>query len=258
MKVRTRERRRSVRVSVCVRQAGLVGDHPVERFWSCLATLRDYPPGVVRVPEYLPGTAFFAASAGLYRPAGSRELPRFPFGGYMLVGHNLDAEGPFLARLSSGQSHGDPERPMRTWQNLYRLLSRATIDPRECFFTNAYVGLKAGSTPTGRFLGAKDPGFRRWCERFLLKQVEVMRPMKIATLGVDAARFMGGLVGALCDWDAPRLPPPEPRRIRIGEHQTTAVALAHPSGYHASLHKRRYEGLVGIDAEAALLRAAGS
>ena len=233
-------------------------EHPVQRFWSELASLKHYPSGVVPVPSYLAGTAFFSASAGLYRPAGSRALPPFPFGGYMVVGHNLDAEGPFLARLSSGQSHGDAERPMRTWQNLYRLLERAAIQPTSCFFTNAYVGLKAGEAATGSFAGATDTEFRRWCAEFLTRHIEVMQPITIATLGISAARFMGALFDELADWDKPRLPSPEPRRVHIAGHEITAVGLAHPSGHHASLHQRRYDGLVGIDAEAALFRAVAS
>ena len=193
-----------------------VSEHPIERFYRQLDALSDYPPGVVALPERLPGTAFFAASAGLCRPTGSTALPPFPFGGWMFVGHNLDAEGPFLKRLASGQSHGDPERPMQTWRNLYRLLETARIDRGECFFTNAYVGLKAGDVPTGSFPGANDAQFRRWCEDFLIDQIRVMQPRTIATLGVDAARFAGSIIGGLDDWDTGRLPDTVPRRIRVG------------------------------------------
>ena len=63
---------------------------------------------------------------------------------------------------------------MRTWQNLYKLLATAGVDPRECFFTNAYVGLKEGDDPTGRFPGSGDAAFRRWCAGFLPDQVAVM------------------------------------------------------------------------------------
>ena len=208
------------------------------------------------MPSYLPGTAFFAASAGLYRRAGSHRLPPFPFGGWMFVGHNLDAEGPFRLRLESGHSHGDPARPMRTWQNLYKLLATAGVDPRECFFTNAYVGLKEGDDPTGRFPGSGDAAFRQWCAEFLMEQVAVMRSRVVATLGVDAARFLSSLFPGLQDWDRPRLPPSQPRIAVVQNHQFGVVALVHPSAHHVSLHRRSYDEATGLEAEAALLVAA--
>src|SRR5438093_1217035 len=115
--------------------SGKLNDHPVERFRQRLEKFHDYPKGVVPLPSYLPGTAFFSASAGLCRPTASTRLPRFPCGGWMFVGHNLDAEEAFLERLRNGHSHGDPERPMVTWRNLYRLLDAAGVPRDSCFFT---------------------------------------------------------------------------------------------------------------------------
>ena len=233
-----------------------MGVHPIEHFRRRLEEFGAYPSGVVPVPAYLPGTAFFAASAGLYRRAGSHLLPPFPFGGWMFVGHNLDAEGPFRRRLESGHSHGDPARLMRTWQNLYKLLAKAGVDPRECFFTNAYVGLKEGDDPTGRFPGSGDAAFRQWCAKFLMDQVAVMRPRLVATLGVDAARFMSSVLPELRDWDRPRLPEPRPRTAVLHSHHFGVVALIHPSAHHVSLHRRSYGEAIGLEAEAALLVAA--
>src|SRR5919199_2451980 len=125
--------------------------HPVQRFRRRLDALASYPPGVLPVPEYLRGTAFFAAAAGLLVTDPDAPLPPFPFGGVMFVGHNLDSESAFRRRLESGLAHGGPDRPMLTWRNLYRLLSVAGLAAGDCFFTNAYVGLKAGDNPTGRF-----------------------------------------------------------------------------------------------------------
>ena len=124
-------------------------EHPVTTFRRILASLSTYPPGVIPVPAYLAGTAFFSAAAGLFVDDAEGSLPPFPFGGVIFVGHNLDSESAFLQRLASGEAHGGPERPMRTWRNLYRLLEAAGLDAHDCFFTNALVGLKAGDDPTG-------------------------------------------------------------------------------------------------------------
>ncbi len=229
-------------------------EHPVRTFRRLLASLSEYPPGVIPVPAYLSGTAFFSAAAGLIIDNAEGLLPPFPFGGVMFVGHNLDSETAFLQRLASGEAHGGPERPMLTWRNLYRLLDAARLDAQECFFTNAFVGLKAGDDPTGRFPGADDPRFRSWCRHFLEDQIEVMRPRVIATLGNDARRFVATLAPDLSGWAAIRSPPPRVVTTRLGGEQAALVALLHPSGYHVSLGRRRYRDLTGLRAEAALLR----
>lgn len=56
-------------------------EHPVQRFRRRLEGLAVYPPGVLAVPEYLAGTAFFAAAAGLVVTDPDGPLPPFPFGG---------------------------------------------------------------------------------------------------------------------------------------------------------------------------------
>lgn len=173
------------------------GEHPVELFSQRLASLGSYPPGVVPVPEYLRGTAFFSAANGLVINDPDGPLPPFPFGGVMFVGHNLDSETAFLSRLASGLPHGGPHRPMLTWRNLYRLLDAAGIAAESCFFTNAYVGLKAGDDPTGPSPGrptttsvpgagtswASDP---RW-----------WRPAVVAALGTDARQFLATMAPEL-------------------------------------------------------------
>lgn len=219
-----------------------------------LVELPDYPAGVVPVPGYLGGTAFFSAAAGHIVADDDGPLPPFPFGGVMFVGHNLDSDAAFQRRLASGHAHGDPERPMLTWRNLYRLLMAADIPGANCFFTNVYVGLKAGDDPTGRFPGADDPEFRAWCQDFLEEQIRVMRPKVVATLGSDARRFVASMAPELAGWATARNPPPGVERPTLGGWQTAAVSLLHPSGHHASLSRRRYGGLTGLDAEAALLR----
>jgi len=231
-------------------------DHPIEIFRARLAELGIYPPGVVSVPKYLSGTAFFSAAAGLIVTDPDGPLPPFPFGGVMFVGHNLDSETAFLRRLASGRSHGGRDRPMLTWRNLYRLLERASVAPENCFFTNAYVGLKAGNKPRGTFPGAADPAFSAWCRNFLGEQIAVMRPAVVATLGTDARRFLATMAPELAAWAPRPNPPPGVVRALLGGVTTTAVALLHPSGYYGSLGRRRYGKFCGLDAEAALLREA--
>ncbi len=233
-----------------------VAEHPVEIFRARLVELSAYPTGVVPVPAYLPGIAFFSAAAGLIVNDPDEPLPPFPFGGVMFVGHNLDSETAFLHRLASGRAHGDTDRPMLTWRNLYLLLERASVAPETCFFTNAYVGLKAGDEPSGTFPGAADTAFSAWCRNFLEEQIAVMRPSVVASLGTDARQFLSAMAPELAAWAPRPNPPPGVVQAQLGGVTTTAVALLHPSGYYGSLGRRRYGDFSGLDAEAALLREA--
>ncbi len=212
-------------------------EHPVERF-----------------RRQLEGLAFFSAAAGLLVTDSAGPLPPFAFGGVMFVGHNLDSEIAFRRRLMSGRAHGGPDRPMLTWRNLYRLLDGAGLAAGDCFFTNAYVGLKAGDDPTGRFPGADDHGFRLWCRGFLEEQVAVMKPRALATLGTGSRRFLSTMAPELAAWASPRNPAPGVVRAHLGDHDFAAVAILHPSGYHGSFGRRRYRDCTGLEAEAALLR----
>ncbi len=74
------------------------------------------------------------------------------------------------------------------------------MKPHTTLDTNAYVGLKAGDDPTGRFPGADDPEFRAWRRNFLEEQITVMQPRAVATIGSDARRLVAGMAPELADW----------------------------------------------------------
>jgi Uracil DNA glycosylase superfamily len=177
-------------------QIGVQGDglHAIEYLWSQLAQLlpADWPPGVIPTPRtHDRGTAGFPDGAGLYRKTGD-PLPPFPVEGVMFVGHNTDAADMHASRRTGGISPGEPPNGrMPTWVRLYALFRHAGFDPHEMFFTNIYVGLKAGGEARGRFPGADDPSFCAWCAAFLDEQIQLMRPRAIVTLGDAAAQEFG-------------------------------------------------------------------
>jgi uracil-DNA glycosylase family 4 len=204
--------------------------HPVEVFSEALDAFTDYPPDVTKVPELLPGTAAFAASAGLCRPPGSRELPRFPDRGVMVIGHNLDSNCKYEERRKSGISHGDevPGTPlMSTWVGLYKLLELAGVPRNQIFFTNIFVGLKKGK-PTGSFTRYATPEFKRSCREFLGLQVTTMRPRVVLVLGDPACRAIAELATPT-PWPSTSLPPPVAIAARLFGHDTVLVPAHHPS-----------------------------
>lgn len=234
--------------------------HPAATLWAHHHPPTGYPAGVVGVPAPIPGRAFFPGGYGLHGAKAGEPLPEFPVGGVMVLGHDFHSETGYAESRQLGR-----ERPtLPTWRNLDALLDVAGIRPERCFFTNFYMGLRAGAATTGIFPGARDAPFVGHCRRFLLRQLRAQRPALILTLGVYVPVAIGTMSPSLAPWAIKRglkhLDAVGPMQTGVtfdeveGLH-TTAVALIHPSLRHASLRHRRYDGRVGADAELAMLMA---
>jgi hypothetical protein len=140
-----------------------------------------YPADVLRVPGCIGGTAFFPGGAGLWKLA-KEPIPDFPVYGVMVLGQDFHSEDGFWESFRQG-TEVSVTRTVPTWQQLLPLLEEAAIPLKQCFFTNAYMGLRQGSTTTGPFPGARDAAFLERCRRFLLRQVEAQQPAMILALG---------------------------------------------------------------------------
>src|SRR5690606_21201331 len=130
------------------------------------------------------------------------------------------------------------------------------------FFTNAYMGLRAGSVNTGRFPVSRDPAFVDRCRRFLAVQLATQRPRLVLTLGSHVPSMIAALsqdievwsgarsIGAIDAADASVLDilVPEADNLR-----TVVAALIHPCLRPSSVRRRRYRGLTGEAAEVRLL-----
>jgi hypothetical protein len=235
--------------------------HEAEALWNELSAVEPYPDGVLAVPEPIVGTAFFPGGFGLWNPAATRPLPCMPIGDVMVLGHDFHSEVGYQESLRQGFE--SPTQP--TWRGLTRLLAQGKIALERCFFTNVYMGLRAGDGKTGRFPGAASPAFVGRCRTFLIRQLAMQRPRVILTLGIPAARFLGALSPALSDWAGAsgqkEVDTRGPLRQRVCFDdvpglETTVVALTHPSLRHANIGKRRFGSWVGHEAELAMLREA--
>jgi hypothetical protein len=177
----------------------------------------------------------------------------------MVVGHDFHSEAGYLESFRAGG-----ERPtLPTWRNLLEVLEAAGIAPEKCFFTNLYMGLRAGTATTGVFPGAGDPAFVAHCQGFLIEQLRVQRPALVLSLGVHVPPVLGALSPELAPWTTGRglrhLDTVGPVRSGVAfrgldGYRTTVAALIHPSLRHASLRHRRYRGMSGPHAELAMLR----
>jgi uracil-DNA glycosylase len=177
----------------------------------------------------------------------------------MILGHDFHSEAAFERSYQAGSEY------LRgpTWSSLLRLLSLVSLPPEQCFFTNAYMGLRQGTATTGRFPGSRDPAFVERCRQFLLVQLETQRPRVILTLGTYVPAFLAPLSPTLVRWrgvasltaidragpvvhdvNFPAVPALSP----------SVVALTHPSLRGSNVRHRTYGDLRGHDAEIAMLR----
>lgn len=175
----------------------------------------------------------------------------------MVLGHDFYSEAGYRRFLACrGESTKGP-----TWRNLLGLLDRVGVAPERCFFTNAYMGLRAGSQNTGKFPGARDRGFVERCRVFLAEQIRAQEPRLILTLGSHVPAVLAPLSEDLAPWlgrtsikalDAAGCPLVPGARF-APDLRATVAALVHPSIRWASVLRRRYGGLEGDAAEVAIM-----
>jgi hypothetical protein len=232
--------------------------HPVEELWARHHPPDGYPAGVLAVRQPIPGIAFFPGGYGLWRGDTSSPLPSMPVGGIMVLGHDFHSERGYEDSLARGRE--SVTQP--TWRQICKLFDAVGIDPSRCFFTNIYMGLRAGAATTGPFPGRTDERFVGHCRRFLVEQLRVQRPSLILTLGIHVPGFLGTLSPDLSAWTQgtgfKHLDRVGPVRmdVQFDVEPTivaTVVALTHPSLRDASVRHRCYRGLVGHDAELEIL-----
>jgi len=234
-------------------------EHPAERLWRQHGAVAPYPDGVIAVPQPIPGVSFFPGGYGLWRPQVNRPLPAWPLGGVMILGHDFHSERGYRKSLARGRE----VETQPTWRNLLALLSRAGIDRNDCFFTNAFMGLRRGHATTGIFPGARDSLFVARCREFLGDQIAAQQPRLIITLGKWVPSLLAPLSPELRVWrDLTRFKPidvvgPVQRAVSFRRVENVAVvALMHPSMRQLGVRYRQFEELVGDPAEQAMLERA--
>jgi hypothetical protein len=150
-----------------------------------------YPDHVLQIPRRINGTAFFPGGSGLYLEERDQSTVEFPFGGVMLLSHNFDSESGFQNSLQRGKE----KLTSGTWRSLIGLLEAADVPLKDCFFTNAFMGLCEGSNSFD-YRGRDDKRFRTACLRFLKAQMELQRPRLIVTLGLHVPPLLATVANA--------------------------------------------------------------
>jgi hypothetical protein len=114
----------------------------------------------------------------------------------MILGHDFHSESGYRASFALGaESQTQP-----TWRSLLGFLAEVGLEPKDCFVTNAFMGLRAGDATSGLFPGASAPEFVAPCRRFLVRQLQVQQPSLILTLGIHVPRILAPLSPELASW----------------------------------------------------------
>lgn len=210
-------------------------------------TFPSYPKGVTPVPEPMSGTAFFPGGLGLWLEDSESNTTEV-----MVVGQDFNT----VAAYEKARQNGTEIGTSATCRNIRTIFPELGLHLRECFFTNFYMGLRESGPETGLFPGARDSNFVQLSARFFHRQLEVIRPQLIVTLGTAPLKAIGKQVFQI----------PIPKTLSAcvdvynglrGPHGPVAlVALTHPSLYFANVRRRRFRELQGFDAEKAMVQSA--
>jgi hypothetical protein len=204
----------------------------------------------------LPSPSFFPEEFGLSESAMCQnDRPTI-----IAVGHNFGCQEYRTEIQSAGR-----EDDKATWRNLDTLLLEAGSNPSQCFRTNWFVGLLAGSKQIGRFLRKSNYEFEQTCPSLLVKQIREIKPTAILLLGPEVVGRADNLIPALAPWQgAKRWIDIDQNPIGHSVHdvevpaasvRTNVVALLHPS-FGPANQSRRMKNIHAPATEAETVRAA--
>jgi uracil-DNA glycosylase len=230
--------------------------YPSVHLFKEMEMVMPYPPGVIPIPKQLRSTAFFPGGYGVWCGNSSVEvssLPSFPFGGIMAVGQDFDCEENYYR--TARQPGQNLTKGM--WNEFIKIYSQVGSKLEDTFFTNAYMGLRAGSKSTGIFPGSKDFDFKNRCKKFFLKQVDIQRPRLIIALGTKSLPFISELSNDLKCWQGKKkimeiqscMQVVEDVRFGISGHKCVVAFLLHPSLRGPNLRHRKYKQYDKNDAD---------
>jgi hypothetical protein len=186
-------------------------------------------------------------------------LPKFPVGGIMVLAHDWGTVGDF--NTYAPQDAENLNNP--TWRNMLSFFVKTGINPKECFFTNFFVGLRTGKSSVGIFPGIKDASYVKLCQEFFVEQVEMQKPKLILVLGAHVPKLIANTSNQLSSWryfdtfkklDEDNLASFSGVKIGNLNHTSSVVALVHPCYRQLTAKSRSWKGFAGDEAEVQLVK----
>ncbi len=205
--------------------------------------ITSYPDGIVKnVKSPLRGTAFFPGGYGTYLENNTVPSPKPRI---MILGQDYDNEHNY-EKLYNTVHQSEVQGSNRTWNFLLNRILHEKINPADCFFTNAIMGLRtADSKNNGR-----SKSFLKQNEMFLnenivffKKQLEIVQPKLIIGLGANVPGFIGkcfdikdlSKIKSFKELDKTDF-----RGIKsVPNHEINIIFLTHPCMYDANVKNRK-------------------
>jgi hypothetical protein len=189
---------------------------------------------------------FFPGGNGLYE---GDKASRFPVQGTLILGSNFGCREKFVK--PEGVLVCEDERNNPTWHSLLKSLNGAKIEKNECFFTNAWPFLHAGSRNTEIKVEAwlRNADLMAICTEFFKYTCATMQPKLIVTLGKGPAAFLSYIwPEELAPWRKCKLKSLDylPKaRVAFQEQSMICVGITHPSISNAWRRKAPYQYSAG-------------
>ncbi len=161
----------------------------IETLFVNAKSLKHYPlEDMHPVPEMKP-FGFFPGGYGMYNE--SVQIDKIK---YMLLGQDFDT----LEHFNKLSNDGENKEVVKTWIYLIGnntkkgLLQNCDINPNECFFTNAIMGLRVSGKNSGASPAWKHPEFIDECKNFFVNnQLSLFKNLEIIfVMGKEVAHFI--------------------------------------------------------------------
>jgi hypothetical protein len=206
----------------------------------------------VPILERLDRVAFFPGGKGT--TDSSDNISGKPF---MFVGQDFDCDQGFEATQAIKE---EDINKVATWRNIQWVFKTDKIQCKDCFFTNAIMGLRVSDNASGKSPAFKDPSFIEENQNFFKKQIQIQKPKVIFALGIHVAKFLSGTsesllrlseIKSFSDLDQKGMALVS--HVDFDGHICVLAILLHPSFRGPNLRHRSYKGLKRHEAELQLL-----
>jgi hypothetical protein len=225
-----------------------------EILFSKIDMVKPYPYSVVEIEQMLKFTAFYPGGFGLWLEEESNIWPQI-----VVVGQDFGT----LTDYKKMKKDNYPDLKCATWRNLLSFFKEVDINPCNCFFTNAFMGLRKEGSITGIFPGMKDKAFTQRNIEYLKYQIEVIKPKVILVLGAPASIMLSSLSTELGVWGKNRsfsyfdkIGCSVIHDVMFNGIKFSCVRLLHPSFRKSNLKYRKFGQYTGNDAEIMMVKEA--
>jgi hypothetical protein len=225
---------------------------------KCPEGIRNVTPGRLQRVAFFPGGTGVFIGESLTSAQPGRTLPRR---GTLVLGHNFWNVASYERSVAQGRELG--RNP--TWENLSSFLDSCDIRLSDCFFSNIFLGLMEADSAMGSHPGHQDRDFRKACGDVLLESIRRQQTRLVVALGLHVARFLGEIIPGLEAWKNVKTFPEFDKQVSgdgvqlswpTADAPLAVVAIVHPSMRRSNLRHRSFDGLIGDQAEVAMVRRA--